>query len=989
MNHMKTRLIIGLLSMITLLMFGRCTTVNAAEDATTLAIKVGIKAAGYNLVDADYTDAEGFDPSTDIGVEIYNALSLGYAEDDDYRAARDIYIIGGSKGSENHVSVIVYRFDSEQYAMEGLQSCVAQTNRLLSSSTTSADSSSIETEGEALAIMADQMFGNSRVDFTHGTFNGNPSYLAHGYSSYSSSEADQLQKAMFGDVHTYTFSWTDSAIMVTVATTTLNANKHAVPYIYDALKSIGTLGPQVSEDIIVDELVDPEMRITLSPTYFKELEDTVSIEVLLLNDLGLVAPDETVTLEHLEDGSVMTAMTNSVGKTTFLVKHTLEDQKNYTYKVNGLQITKTIEIPVRTAAIQFEINPKTEEPYIGVIAHKDMALNILIDFSEFKDGRLVLFDPDLGEVSGDALSLTGTVKLDQGLATLNYSPPDYLTNSILTIEDASLGWRGVDTLNFTYTDENGTDSDYTIDIDLYRPPVVLVHGFTGDASTWQVLDYRLTDQKYHTIREEYYYGDQTIEAQAWALDTHITDRLILFLAKGIKADKVDVIAHSMGGLISRYYVNNASYYNNNVRKLIMVGTPNHGCTWVDKQLGIFQSKLIKHHELAALQLAHDSSFMYQLNKGEATGAHLNPKVQYGLLYGFSAKPWFFGGDVVVSATSAWLNGIMNVSVNDVTHSGVFRKWGPPITEYAVPFTRIETWLQEDIYKPGLRNSTVELVSLKGKATIKAWSGNQQVETVVSNIDPSGKPIKLNPYDDITTSDAKAIIKFSVNGIAVGYVNIDKHTHIRIGNASIKHLDVKLLSGSARYITFDSSTMHFIVEIEKKNGEWQTVTGLGTDFVVTNNDVSDVILLDGAATLVYNNENDDLEQVNISKGEAVTIDILGKINDHQIGSNGQWWEDDFYKIPLMTTIKGAIVEMTHQMINKSKSMGYSLYAITVVFLMFLFIMLMGRRHKWLFGVLLITLSFTSIYMLYYVSSDIQLPFFDKINQVIAGIMTSYF
>lgn len=42
------------------------------------------------------------------------------------------------------------------------------------------------------------------------------------------------------------------------------------------------------------------------------------------------------------------------------------------------------------------------------------------------------------------------------------------------------------------------------------------------------------------------------------------------------ADKVNIIAHSMGGLIARAYVQNDSLYRDNISKLAMVGTPNHG-----------------------------------------------------------------------------------------------------------------------------------------------------------------------------------------------------------------------------------------------------------------------------------------------------------------------------------------------------------------------------------------------------------------------------
>lgn len=45
------------------------------------------------------------------------------------------------------------------------------------------------------------------------------------------------------------------------------------------------------------------------------------------------------------------------------------------------------------------------------------------------------------------------------------------------------------------------------------------------------------------------------------------------------SDKVDIIAHSMGGLVARAYIQSAAY-KNDVRKLAMVGTPNQGANAV-------------------------------------------------------------------------------------------------------------------------------------------------------------------------------------------------------------------------------------------------------------------------------------------------------------------------------------------------------------------------------------------------------------------------
>ena len=223
-------------------------------------------------------------------------------------------------------------------------------------------------------------------------------------------------------------------------------------------------------------------------------------------------------------------------------------------------------------------------------------------------------------------------------------------------------------LVFKYTTWDDEAFEYEVPIDLYRPPVMLVHGFTGDATTWMVLDEWLLKRKYTTIRKEYYAGNNSIPAQALELHKNLRKEFNRYNVNGVKDGKVDVVAHSMGGLITRYYTNHTAFYTGQVRKLIMVGTPNHGCSWVDLQLGMLQAWMLGKHEIAAKQLYQDNPFIKQLNYGEEIGAHLNPDMQYGIIYSYSINPKFFGGDGVVAATSAVLNGVVTFEVEGDVHS---------------------------------------------------------------------------------------------------------------------------------------------------------------------------------------------------------------------------------------------------------------------------------------------------------------------------------
>ena len=66
-------------------------------------------------------------------------------------------------------------------------------------------------------------------------------------------------------------------------------------------------------------------------------------------------------------------------------------------------------------------------------------------------------------------------------------------------------------------------------------------------------------------------GNRSFEIEGYGNNfAEIVDRIL----ECTDAKKVDIVSHSMGGLVSRYYINNID--NSTVRKLIMIATPNSG-----------------------------------------------------------------------------------------------------------------------------------------------------------------------------------------------------------------------------------------------------------------------------------------------------------------------------------------------------------------------------------------------------------------------------
>ena len=105
-------------------------------------------------------------------------------------------------------------------------------------------------------------------------------------------------------------------------------------------------------------------------------------------------------------------------------------------------------------------------------------------------------------------------------------------------------------------------------------PVVLVWGWHGDESTWDVMPGKLSDDGY-SVNIFQYNTSLKAEDSAQSLKQFI-EKIRDPNNDGVnELDKVTIIAHSFGGLVSRYYIEQLAG-DKDVRNLIMLGTPNHG-----------------------------------------------------------------------------------------------------------------------------------------------------------------------------------------------------------------------------------------------------------------------------------------------------------------------------------------------------------------------------------------------------------------------------
>ncbi|GHE48705.1 alpha/beta fold hydrolase [Streptomyces vinaceus] len=107
--------------------------------------------------------------------------------------------------------------------------------------------------------------------------------------------------------------------------------------------------------------------------------------------------------------------------------------------------------------------------------------------------------------------------------------------------------------------------------DLGRPPVLLLHGFSDNRSVFVLLRRTLAaDGRRHV--ETYNYSPFTVDLRVTA--RHLARR-VEELCERTGQERVDLVGHSLGGLVGRYYVQCLGG-DARVRTLVTLGSPHSG-----------------------------------------------------------------------------------------------------------------------------------------------------------------------------------------------------------------------------------------------------------------------------------------------------------------------------------------------------------------------------------------------------------------------------
>ncbi len=188
------------------------------------------------------------------------------------------------------------------------------------------------------------------------------------------------------------------------------------------------------------------------------------------------------------------------------------------------------------------------------------------------------------------------------------------------------------------------------------PPLILVHGWNGDESTWPAPE-RLIELENLLQRDVYMFTYRTaIYPNRFPPLEVVEEQFTRYIAP---YEQVDVIAHSMGGLLVRHYL--ADHDENPIRRVVFLATPHFGSNAARLLMGL--GSALAEGNIQANEIQPGSDFLWQLNVSQ--GSELE-HVQ--VLNVFIQSDRLIKRDLVVTAASSYLPWASNIVVDGPHHS---------------------------------------------------------------------------------------------------------------------------------------------------------------------------------------------------------------------------------------------------------------------------------------------------------------------------------
>ena len=399
--------------------------------------------------------------------------------------------------------------------------------------------------------------------------------------------------------------------------------------------------------------------------------------------------------------------------------------------------------------------------------------------------------------------------------------------------------------------------DFTIE----QPPIFFVHGIWSDSDVWEKFEQRAKKNGWQYEDITYPTQDNVKNAGQLSYETKDFIKKIstggYYNRKRISATKVDIVSHSMGGVVTRYYIG-SGMYNGNIRKFIMMGTPNHGA---------YDPKILSYptwggYEKALEQLTPGSDFLKSLNNKPQ-----KPEIKYYTIAGTGwsthigfekLSTWKGDGVVLVDSVRLpnvplyctydthaagiyWINGGIVKKKGFDTSKGVVITTSEAAYEIAKSLlltgsaTNVANCDEEYMPDPSAplkkRMEKQQIARLKSPATLHAYDEKDNH----IGLNKNGKVENTIGEDAYYISNSSGIegqvinvigdrkIKFVVKGYGAGNIGLEFTSITEYGNVTEKSFENVSIDARTQYVFDASSEKPELVkgelEVEKAGYSW--------------------------------------------------------------------------------------------------------------------------------------------------------------------------
>lgn len=182
-----------------------------------------------------------------------------------------------------------------------------------------------------------------------------------------------------------------------------------------------------------------------------------------------------------------------------------------------------------------------------------------------------------------------------------------------------------------------------------KDPILFVHGFTGASENWDYMKAYFQADGYTDLYSFTYDSFQSNAATAEDVKAQV-----IKIKEETGSPRVDIVAHSMGGLSTRYFIKNLGG-NGMVDDWVSLAGPNHGTLAAYDPACIFVS---------CTEMKPGSDFLNALNAGDETFGKVNYNTLYSAVDG-----------TIIPFESTILEGANNVQTADVDHISLLWDYG--------------------------------------------------------------------------------------------------------------------------------------------------------------------------------------------------------------------------------------------------------------------------------------------------------------------------